>query len=253
MNGNEVAVVPGGAVATVTPMALLQLAVQGGADIDKLKQLMDLQERYEANEARKAFVIALNAFKANPPTLYKNKKVEFDTTSGSTSYRHATLDQVSLVIGQALSEHGISHRWEVEQKDSLICVTCVLTHERGHSERVPMQATADTSGKKNSIQAIGSTVTYLQRYTLLSATGMAVKNQDDDGNSAEGLPDDQFNDFVARIKATTNHDDAKKVYKEAAVACAALKDKASADKLKDITGDHRAFIDDAKRRELAAA
>jgi len=39
---------------SLTPMTLINMAVSQGADTDKLKQLMDLQERWEANEARKA-------------------------------------------------------------------------------------------------------------------------------------------------------------------------------------------------------
>ena len=37
----------------------------------------------------------------------------------------------------------------------------------------------------NPIQAIGSTLTYLQRYTLIQAVGLAVTN-DDDGSAAGG-------------------------------------------------------------------
>lgn len=171
--------------APITPMGMLQMAVQQGADLDKLEKLMGLQERWEANEARKAFVKALNAFKASPPVLVKNRHVSYQGAKGRTEYDHATLDHVSEEVGKALSVHGISHRWDVEQLDGgLIRVTCVLTHEMGHSERVPMQSAADQSGGKNSIQAIGSAVTYLQRYTLLAATGMAVKDQDDDGHVA---------------------------------------------------------------------
>lgn len=151
-------------------------------DVAKLQALLEVKERWEQNEARKAFVVALNAFKANPPELSKNKHVMFETQKGRTEYDHATLDNVSLNIGRALSQHGLSHRWDVEQKEGgIIRVTCVLTHCQGHSERVPMEGMPDISGGKNSIQGIGSTVTYLQRYTLLAATGMAVKDQDDDG------------------------------------------------------------------------
>ncbi|HKJ22274.1 MAG TPA: ERF family protein [Gammaproteobacteria bacterium] len=176
--------------AAVTPMKMLEMAVQQGADLDRLEKLMELQERWEKNEARKAFVAALNAFKAAPPTLTKNKHVDFTTQKGRTQYDHATLDHVSEQIGKALAAHGLSHRWDVEQLDGgQIRVTCVLTHDAGHSERVPMQSGADQSGGKNNIQAIGSTVTYLQRYTLLAATGMAVKDQDDDGkgSAAQGV------------------------------------------------------------------
>jgi len=187
------------AVPQATPMQMLQVAVEGGADLAMVERLMDLQERWEATEARKEFVAALSAFKADPPTLVRDKHVHFSTQKGQTDYRHASLDQVSEVIGKALSKHGLSHRWDVDQNGNEIRVTCVLTHVRGHRESVPMVATADTSGSKNPIQAIGSTITYLQRYTLLAATGMAVKDQDDDGRKggAETITEEQIANLEA--------------------------------------------------------
>lgn len=169
--------------AAITPMQMLQTAVERGADVAMLEKLLALQERWEATEARKAFVTALSAFKAKPPSVTKNKHVD----AGRMQYDHATLDQVSGVIGEALSQHGLSHRWEVDQADGMIRVTCVLTHELGHSERVSLQAGADNSGSKNTIQAIGSTVTYLERYTLLAATGLAAKDQDNDAGAMRAL------------------------------------------------------------------
>src|SRR3546814_6903695 len=102
-------------------------------------------------------------------------------TGDRTEYEYATLDAVSAIISASLSEHGLSHRWEVQQLDGgAIRVTCILTHEMGHSERASLQAGADQSGSKNNIQAIGSTVTSLERYTLLAITGLAAKGQDND-------------------------------------------------------------------------
>lgn len=171
---------------TVTPADMLRIAVEQGADLEKMEKLMDLQERWEKNEAKKAYVRAMTAFKASPPVLTKNKHVKFETQKGVTEYKHATLDHVCEVIGAALSKVGISYAWETGQSEGgLISVTCVLTHDDGHSTRTTLSAGADQSGGKNSIQAVGSTVTYLQRYTLLAATGMATEEQDDDGKSAE--------------------------------------------------------------------
>lgn len=189
--------VEGGAV---TPMELLQRAVDKGADVEQLARLMDLHERWEASQARKAFVTALNAFKEHPPTITKNKRASFphQDGKGKTEYDYVTLDVVAAVIGQALSEHGLSHRWEVEHLDGgMIRVTCILTHEQGHSERVSMQAGADQSGKKNNIQAVGSTVTYLERYTLLAVTGLAAKGQDDDATNVDRISDEQRNEIEA--------------------------------------------------------
>lgn len=166
----------------ITPLTMLNMAVQQGANIESLRELMQLKREWEADEARKSYVIAMNAFKANPPEIFKDKHVEF----GQTAYDHASLANVTQSIGQALAEHGLSHRWDVEQiEGGQIKVTCVITHEQGHSERVPLQSGPDQSGKKNNIQAVGSTVSYLQRYTLLSATGLATKEMDDDAMTAE--------------------------------------------------------------------
>lgn len=186
--------------APITPMEMLNRAVEQGADLDKLTKLMDLQDRWEANEARKAFVVALGMFKADPPNILKNKEINHGNRSIA---KYAGLDQVSGEIGKALSKVGLSHRWDTEQLDGgLIRVTCILTHERGHTEKTTLQAGADTSGAKNSVQAIGSTVTYLQRYTLLAATGMATADMDDDGAKAESISPEQKTELVELMKET---------------------------------------------------
>jgi len=166
----------------ITPMEMIQIAIEKGADIDQLAKLMDLQERHEANEAKKAYVRAVAAFKAEAPALGKNKHVRFDTkNNGVTEYDHATLDSITAAVNPVLSKNGLSYRWETKQDNGMICVACVLTHDLGHSERNSLSGPSDQSGGKNNIQAIGSTVSYLQRYTLLAILGLATKDQDSDG------------------------------------------------------------------------
>ena len=179
----------------ITPMSILEMAISQGADIDKLTKLMELQERWEANEARKAFNAAMAKFKDNPPQIRKNKHVKF----GQTEYDHATLDHVTDQITAALAAVGISHKWEPKQDGTTVSITCVLTHSLGHSERTTLSSGSDSSGSKNPIQAIASAVTYLQRYTLLAATGMAA-GVDDDGHAAARLPDEDLITAVERIE-----------------------------------------------------
>lgn len=186
----------------VTPMQMLQAALDQGADLAKLEQLMALQERWEANEARKAYVVAMARFKQNPPEILKRKRVHFESQKGTTDYMHATLADVCAAAIKGLADVGISHRWDVEQQNDRITVHCVLTHEQGHSERTTLTGSADQSGNKNAIQAIGSAVSYLQRYTLLAATGLATKDIDDDGRGAsnvELITENQILDLEALI------------------------------------------------------
>lgn len=175
------------AVTDANPMQMIAVAVQQGADIAKIEKLMELQERWEKNQARKAYVAAMSAFKANPPTIIKNKHVEFELkTGGRTAYNHATHDEVTNKIIVALSPYGLSHSWMVRQADSFIFVKCRLTHELGHSEEVELFGPPDTSGVKSPIQQIASTVTLLQRYTLLAVTGLSTEEMgkaDTDGRN----------------------------------------------------------------------
>ena len=146
--------------------------------VEKLSQLLDVKERWDAEEARKSYVAALAAFKRSPPRIVKEREVSFK----NVHYSYATLGQAASAIAESLAEHGLSHGWSVAQSGTDITVTCTLTHEQGHKESTSITAPPDDSSDgKNSIQRIGSAVSYLERYTLLAITGLAAGDQDDDG------------------------------------------------------------------------
>lgn len=210
---------------TPTPLDLLQVAMDQKADIDKLTKLFELNERYEANEARKAYNAAMTEFKKHPPQIDKNKKVGFGSGDRAVAYTHATLDHICDIITAALATHGITHRWKVEQSPSIIRVTCVLRHESGHEEGTTLEAGADGSGSKNGIQAIGSTVTYLQRYTLLAATGLATKGADDDASGGGSLGEGWIDERAHWIKNCRNRTELKTIFTDAYTAADKAKDK----------------------------
>lgn len=174
------------------PSALLQLAVQQNLDIDKLEKLMQLQERWQAQQARKNFLSEISHFQANCPTLEKTKKVDFANKSGfRTKYSYASLGDIVEQIKKPLSGAGLSFRWEIKDIDNKIEVTCIVSHLTGHSERTTMSATKDESGGKNEIQQRGSSITYLQRYTLIAALGISTADEDIDGLKEDAPPKTQ--------------------------------------------------------------
>ncbi len=211
------------AVTTPNPFALFQQALAQGMTLEQMQVFQAMCERWEANEARKAFVVSMNRFKANPPQIEKNKHVEFGQGERRTSYDHATLDHVCKVITQTLGQFGITHRWEIDDSSDLIKVTCILRHEQGHSEETSMRGPADTSGSKNAIQARASTITYLERYTLLAATGLAAGGMDNDGADGPAMEDLQERlEWIANCRTL---DELKKVFFEALRAAKASGDK----------------------------
>lgn len=169
------------------PSQLIALALERQADPEILKKLMDLQERWEAGQARKAYVAAMTAFKQEAPAvLRKNDKVDFTSARGRTAYNYANLGSIVQEISALLGKHQLSASWSTEQQANRVTVSCHITHVGGHRESVTLNGPIDESGNKNLIQAVGSTVTYLQRYTLLAALGLATIEDDDDGRKGGG-------------------------------------------------------------------
>lgn len=168
------------------PLQLIEQAVRTGANVDVLERLFSLQERHEANEARRQYVHALAQFKALGLRVGKDRAVSQGT--GRPSYKHATLANIIETIAPALAEFGLSATWSTAQEPHGITVTCILRHAAGHMESVCLTAPPDTGPGRNNIQAIGSTITYLQRYTLMAITGVAASDQDNDGKGGGESP-----------------------------------------------------------------
>ena len=152
-----------------------------------MKEMLALQKEYEANEALKVYNNAMALFKAEDITVVKDKKVSYETDRGGlTEYKHASLANIIETVAPKLSEFGFSHKWITEQLDGgAIKVTCSITHSAGHSESTSLQSSRDDSGGKNNIQGLGSAISYLERYTFLALTGIATRDMDDDGTTAE--------------------------------------------------------------------
>lgn len=179
----------------VDPGQLIALAVQQGADIDKLEKLMELQERWEANEARKAFFDAFATFQSIAPVIRKRKE--------GHKYKYAPLGDIAEQIRSALEQCQLSYRFEINSEAELITVSCIISHRLGHQEKTTMSGEPDTSGSKNTIQSHGSTVQYLQRYTLVGGLGLTTADEDIDGRiNGQGITEGQAASLKARLEAT---------------------------------------------------
>ena len=170
----------------VTPMSMIERAVERGADVAMIEKLMELEERHRANLGRRAFDQAIAAAKAQIPPIHKNRAVDFTTQKGRTSYRHEDMAEIARAVDPVLSAHGLSYRYRTAQDGQTVTVTCILSHRDGFSEETTLSSHADQSGNKNAIQAVGSAATYLQRYTLKMALGLSA-TEDDDGRKAEAV------------------------------------------------------------------
>lgn len=177
----------------LTPVSLIEQAIAKGLGVAELEKLVALQERWEERQARKAFFDAFTNFQCECPDLRKTKQVAFQ----QVSYKYAPLADITRQIGQLLKTHGLSYRWEIKDTEKEINVSCLITHVDGHTERTTMMANPDTSGAKNSIQARGSAIEYLKRYTLIGALGLSTADTDIDGRLPEVDVDKLHKDYMA--------------------------------------------------------
>jgi hypothetical protein len=145
-------------------------------DVEKFERLMLMKERVEKEAARKAFNAAIAIAKGEIPPIVKN-------AVGHNDKRYADFSAIATAVDPILARHGLSYRFRTAQPDkTTVTVTCVIAHVDGYSEENTLTGGPDTSGSKNAIQAIGSSLTYLQRYSLVGALGLPM-SKDDDGQS----------------------------------------------------------------------
>lgn len=170
---------------TVTPMVLLQQAIDKDINPEQLKQLMDLQERYEAKLAKAAYAAAMVACQREMPIIVRNK------LNSQTNSKYAELESIQLKIKPIYMKHGfsLSHGSADSPLPGHYRATCIVTHEGGHSELFVQDVPPDDKGIKGStnktpIQAMFSSMTYAQRNMECRIFDLTIANQDHDGNGA---------------------------------------------------------------------
>ena len=161
------------------PGELIRMAMTMGRDLDTINQLMDLQERWRAMEAKQSYSVAMARFKENTIKVTRSATVKQGPMTGT---QYARLSDFVGATAEPLANSGLSISWKITRDEpQLIEVACIVRHVDGHEEERRMSGPPDQSGAKNAIQARASTVSYLEKYTLKMALGLAEEDDDDDG------------------------------------------------------------------------
>lgn len=198
------------AVATVQEqsglVAMLQkVMTDPTVSLERVNQAFEFYQKVQASEAKKAFDAAMADARAEFEPVVKRNAVDYENKDRTrTGYKHESLADISAVVDPILSKYGLSYRYRATSKPSEpVTVTCIVTHRLGFAEENTLSAGADNSGGKNTIQAIGSTLTYLQRYTLRLSLGLATARDDDGKTSEQGndefVTEEQLAHLMTRI------------------------------------------------------
>ena len=194
---------------SVHPGTMIQMLVANHKDIDisQLTGLFELQKKYDDEIARKAYHTAKSQFAALVPTIIQDGEADFTAGNKRTHYKFATLAGTMDQIRGVLEQCRLHVSWKTDEAESRLRVTCYLTHDLGYQEETSLTAGREEgkgSTGMNSLQALKSTTSYLERITLYALLGLASKDDDDDGKAAgqpeiEYITTDQVNTIHALI------------------------------------------------------
>jgi len=168
----------------ITPMSLLRTAQMNGADVAVLEKYMDLVERREQNEARKAFMAAMARVQAQLPVILRT------TENTQTNSRYAKEDAISRVIKPVYTQEGFSLTFDTGDcpREGHMRILCDVLHSEGHAIQKHIDYPYDATGikgttNKTQIHAYASTFQYGRR-ALVCAIFNVATGDDDDGNAA---------------------------------------------------------------------
>lgn len=166
-------------------------------DIDKMERLFGMQQRAVERHAKTAFLAAFSKLQANLPAATRGGK-------GHNDKKYARFEDVITAVRPHLAAHGFSLSFRVVNENAMMRVVGVLGHADGHSEQTDIVLPADTTGNKNAVQALGSSVSYGKRYVALTLLGIATEDDDDGkaGGAVATITEDQAEKIKAALDET---------------------------------------------------
>ena len=173
-------------------------ATNPNVDIDKMERLLQMQERILEREAKASYSAAFAQMQTDIESVEKKGK------GHGTTY--AKWEHINEMLKPVLTSHGFGLSFRTARSDKEITITAVLSHRDGHSEQTEQSFPLDTSGSKNGIQAVGSSMSYGKRYTASALLNITSHDTpDDDGAAAGGdepITEGQCADLLKLIEET---------------------------------------------------
>ena len=167
--------------ASATINAIERICLNPEMDVEKLERMLDMQERVLDRQAEQQFQVDMANMQAEMPVIERNGKIEVNKVVRS---RYAKFEDINRAVLPVMQKYGFSITFETQQSDAYINIIGVLRHKSGHKQSTQLQIPYDTSGAKNAVQAVGSSVSYGKRYVMSALLNITSTDDDDDGQAA---------------------------------------------------------------------
>lgn len=111
-------------------------------------------------------------------------------------YKYAKLDSVLDMLRPIFNKHGVLIWQDVSSEDGeMVRITTSFIHESGEKKEQVINYRIPALAKMNSMQNLGSAISYLRRYCLMTMVGIAG-TEDDDGKTG--------GDYIDKHKASNS-------------------------------------------------
>ncbi len=161
------------------PQSLMALALTQGASPEVIGKFMDLQDRWEAKQSKKAFDAAMADFQMECPVIKKGKMVK--DNSGKILYSYAPIDSIVVQVKDIIQKHGFSYQVKTGERASMLFATCIVKHKAGHAEETTFEVPLGTgTAIMSGPQKHAASLTFAKRYAFCNAFGIMTGNEDTD-------------------------------------------------------------------------
>jgi len=201
--------------------ALMEIYVKGQRDMQEMQD-------------ERAFAEAMADFKKNPPRIVKNRTGKMQGIAKGSGreyafdYSYADLAAYCEEAMPLMAQRGITWSYEHTEENGRIKMRCLLRYGLYERPGQPLSSPLDTSGAKNDLQSIGSTLSYLEKYTFCAATGLVAAMPDTDGKTpAEtdaGMSPETLQEHIDALNNAPTFDGLKQAFGEAYSKAKALRD-----------------------------
>lgn len=212
---DQLPVAPAASESAAILSVIERMAMNADIDPDRIERFIALKERMDKEAARKSFAAALAEMQADMPVIEERGQISYGkdkegNDKGGPSY--ALWEDINEAIRPLLKVHGFALMFRTGQTpEGKIIVTGILSHREGHSEETTMVLMHDSSGAKNAVQAMGSSISYGKRYTAGALLNITSRGEDDDGVAggrllAKAEAREPYKDMQAELDACATQD-----------------------------------------------
>jgi hypothetical protein len=183
--------------------------------LERIEMAIKMKNDMENREYEKLFYADLASMQVELPRVIKSKK-------GHNSL-YAPLEDINDAIRPAMQRHGFAVTFRVSQPEGRIRVETVLSHKAGHYISTEVTLDPDTSGSKNGVQAVASSISYGKRIGVTALLNISTGDDTDGadlgpqtiGEDQSRQPEisDKALDWVAKANACSTSEELAVVYK----------------------------------------